>query len=149
MHPSNGLIERIETHWRELLAALEGIPEEHLLAPGAVGTWSVKDLLGHIAYWDGEATARVRRIMAGKSPELPEDSSWEVHSVEAVAQRADWSLERAWSNLHETHAAMLATLQAAREAGTVIPPGVIDNCTYNHYAEHIADLHAYRERLGR
>lgn len=149
MHAGNGLIERIETQWRALLEALEGIPEEALITPGAVGVWSVKDLLGHIALWDGESAARVRRIMAGQSPQLPEDSSWELLNDEAVARRADWSLERVWTDLHQTHAEMLATLQAAREAGTSIPPGVVDNCTYNHYAEHIADLHAYRQRLGR
>src|SRR5690606_16917139 len=149
MHPSNGLIERIETHGRELLAALEGIPEEHLLAPGAVGTWSVKDLLGHIAYWDGEATARVRRILAGEPARRPGEPHWQRRNAREAALRADWPLDRVWSELHDTHLALLLALQEAREAGKTIPRNIIAGCTYEHYQAHRDDLHAYREHLGR
>ncbi|MDI3341794.1 MAG: maleylpyruvate isomerase N-terminal domain-containing protein [Sphaerobacter sp.] len=149
MHAGNGLMERIATHWRALLEALEGIPEDALVAPGAVGTWSVKDLLGHIAMWDAVSAARVRRLMAGQPARLPGEPHWQTRNQQEAARRAAWPLERVWSELHETHAEVLATLQAAREAGVTVPVSVVKDCTYNHYAEHIADLLAYRQRIGR
>ncbi|MGH9174345.1 MAG: DinB family protein, partial [Vicinamibacterales bacterium] len=56
-------IERVETSWATLIEAIEGIPDARLTAAGAIGTWSVKDVLGHVAYWDGQAIGDVERAL--------------------------------------------------------------------------------------
>ena len=57
---------RVDASWDGWLAALDGVPAERLIEPGVCGDWSVKDLIGHVAYWDDDALADVERIMKGR-----------------------------------------------------------------------------------
>ncbi len=66
-------LERIEASWRELTEALAGIPEERLTEPGVAGEWSVKDLMGHIAFWDEQALLAAERHLAGQPPVVVPD----------------------------------------------------------------------------
>lgn len=143
-----GVTQRIELGWRALLSAIEGIPEEQLLAPGAVGDWSIKDLLGHLAHWNHVATARIMAVATGQ-PDLADscDDHLVVNARE-TARRSDWPLEQVWAEFHESHASVLAALQQAHEAGVAVNPELFAGCTYGHYDEHAADIRAYRERLG-
>ena len=70
----HALLERIEEAWRQLFAALDDIPEDRLSDPGVIGDWSLKDLFGHLAFWDEHATKEIERALAG----LPrEDNAWQ------------------------------------------------------------------------
>ena len=69
----HALLERIDEAWRQLFAALDDIPEDRLSDPGVIGEWSLKDLFGHLAFWDEHAVAEIERALAG----LPrEDDAW-------------------------------------------------------------------------
>src|SRR5215211_2477033 len=59
------LLLRIEEAWRQLFAVLDDIPEERLSDPGVIGEWSLKDLFGHLAFWDDHATEEIERALAG------------------------------------------------------------------------------------
>ena len=59
-------IARIERSWQRLNAELDQIPRQRMLESGAVGVWSIKDLLGHIAYWDSEAPGAGQRHLTGE-----------------------------------------------------------------------------------
>ena len=51
-------IERkLDAEWQALREAIESFSDEELEAPGAVEEWSVKDLLGHMAFWANKAAA--------------------------------------------------------------------------------------------
>lgn len=39
---------------RTLLAAIDGLSDDEMLRPGAVGYWSVKDVLAHLTAWESE-----------------------------------------------------------------------------------------------
>lgn len=145
------LRQRIDQSWQALMAALDGIPEERMTEPGAVGRWSIKDVLGHIAYWDGSSVPDILSVVAGKDPadgdgEGGED--FESINLREAAKRADWSLDQVRSELEENHRAVLDALEAADRAGVAIDPEVIDGNTYLHYDDHVPDILAWRERLG-
>ena len=40
--------------WQRFLDTAQGIPEDHLFTPGAVGHWSVRDAIIHVSAWDEE-----------------------------------------------------------------------------------------------
>ena len=63
-------VERVEASWAGLIDVIEGIPAEQMSEPGVSGDWSIKDLLGHIAYWEGRAIAVVERRLTGE-PDPP------------------------------------------------------------------------------
>jgi len=42
---------KLDSEWQALREAVESLSEHELEAPGVVEEWSVKDLLGHMAFW--------------------------------------------------------------------------------------------------
>jgi hypothetical protein len=48
------ILDQIKAARSALLAALDGLPDDALLRPGAVGIWSVKDILAHLTVWQSE-----------------------------------------------------------------------------------------------
>ncbi|KPK22792.1 MAG: hypothetical protein AMJ70_05055 [Dehalococcoidia bacterium SG8_51_3] len=48
-------LAKLEEEWQALLQTWEGLPENMILQPGAVGYWSVRDVMAHIPTWEEEA----------------------------------------------------------------------------------------------
>ena len=139
--------DRIETSWRGLQDALDGIPEERLTEPNVVGEWSIKDLLGHVAFWDEQAVLAAQRELAG---EPRRELDWEAANARDAAARRDRTLAEQREALDRAHAAVLAILDDAprldpRSIGLC---GCLKGDTYEHYDGHAADLRAWRERAG-
>lgn len=134
--------QRIDAGWQELLTCLDGIPDARLAEPGAAGEWSVKDLLGHIAFWEGAAVRRVARIV-NDEPHPPGQDYEPINQRERAA-RADWSAAEALQELLDTHAQLLAAFDGAPR----VDPADFESSTWGHYAEHVADIRAWRERAG-
>jgi hypothetical protein len=121
---------KIDASWGQFLETVNGIPEERLTEAGAVGDWSVKDLLGHVAYWDNRAAERAEGVPADDSV------GWQVLNDRAAAERAGWTLAQAQAELERSHAHMLAALEAHPE----LPADHWADATWEHYDEHVADL---------
>jgi hypothetical protein len=66
-----------------LLNIVEGVPDEALTMPGAVGTWSAIDVLAHITAWDGETLRRIA-FATGEGARAP-------HDVDDEAYWLDWN----------------------------------------------------------
>jgi uncharacterized damage-inducible protein DinB len=79
------LLRHYEEMRRDLIAAIEGIADEHLVAPTLDG-WSVKDHLAHLASWDEIRAAEVQRISAGH------ESAWRMNG-EQDAVFNDWETD--------------------------------------------------------
>ncbi len=50
----NEILDQIKASRSNLLTAIDGMPNDALLRPGAVGIWSVKDVLAHLTVWQSE-----------------------------------------------------------------------------------------------
>jgi hypothetical protein len=139
------LLERIEEAWRELFAALDDIPEDRMSDPGVIGDWSLKDLFGHLAFWDEHAVAEIERALAG----LPrEDNAWQEMNETDHAARRDHTLPEQRAAMHQAHAALVERLEsvAGIEAARIDEAIRVD--TYEHYRDHIADIQSWRRRAG-
>jgi uncharacterized protein (TIGR03083 family) len=95
------LIGETSTELERLLAQLS---VEQMNRPGAVGVWSVKDVLAHLAYWQRYAAALLTAAARGATPNLESDDETERNNSSVVAQYYQRSL-----------AATIADWQAARE----------------------------------
>ena len=139
------LLERIDAAWRALHTALDGIPEDRLEAPGACGEWSIGNLMGHIAFWDERALPKIDRAFAGLPPE--EEDVQALNDADHAARQAR-NLAEERSAMHQAHAAVVARLEEV----VGIKAGPIDAAirpdTYEHYAEHVADITAWRQRAA-
>ena len=65
-----GLVSHLERARSELLDSIRGLPEERLTETGAVGEWSVKDVLTHIVSWEEMALPDLARLARGDTPVL-------------------------------------------------------------------------------
>ncbi len=141
-----GAIAQIEHSWDRFQAELDQIPRDRLLEPGAVGVWSVKDLLGHIAYWDEQAVPVGRRHLAG-TPEP--DFDVDVINAREAARRADRTLDEQRTEMNQAHQAMLDYIrsQAEDESAALGLCGCLQGYTYAHYDTHTADLRSWRDRI--
>ena len=141
----HALLERIEEAWRQLFAALDDIPEERMSDPGVIGEWSLKDLFGHLAFWDDHAVAEIERALAG----LPrEDNAWqEMNEIDHAARRGH-TLPEQRAAMHQAHAALVERLKsvAGIEAAPIDEAIRVD--TYEHYLDHIKDIQAWLQRTG-
>src|SRR5262245_41303975 len=54
--------------------------------PGAVGVWSVKDALAHIAFWERYGVRILKAVRYGEIPQLEAEDSTETCNASVVAQ---------------------------------------------------------------
>ncbi|NLG99493.1 MAG: ClbS/DfsB family four-helix bundle protein [Chloroflexi bacterium] len=59
------LIEALEDTHKEMIELLESLPDEVLLEPGVVGDWSIKDILSHLSYWEGQLVTLLFQTLHG------------------------------------------------------------------------------------
>jgi DinB superfamily len=132
---------RIEPGWNQLNELLAGIPNDRVEEAGVNGDWSIKLMLGHIAYWERNA-AQVIRLMANGQPLLAIDfNAINQQVAETDKHRSYDELRREFDAAHE---ALLAIIDET---------GAIDSRrlswdTWGHYPEHIKQLEKWRKKAG-
>lgn len=137
-------VERVEASWAALQEALDGLAIERMSEPGVAGDWSVKDLLAHVAYWEGRAIGTIERSLAGEQELSAGDETVDSINEGVYDERSDWSVERALDEFHGTHQRFMAALR--QHPG--IDPNLIAEDAWEHYDEHTAGIRAWRERVG-
>ena len=142
--------------WEALGSAVDSFSDMELEQPGVVESWSIKDLLGHIAFWAQEAAENLQLIVAGKADEVQRPSDEKV--MDEWNER-EWRLrrERSVSDVREE---WLESFQGAMQALAACPSEKLEEevagntalklfaeDTYEHYKEHLAHLTAWRREL--
>jgi hypothetical protein len=153
------LLEQISSGHKLFQALLAELSEQHTLAPGVVGQWSIKDLLMHIVVHQQRMTCWVDERLRGIVPaapqpyDMPEDELAQVNRQIYLENRAV-PLARVLSELEKSHEQALAMLEGASEAGLkhiklqggeALWEAVAAN-TFWHYEEHGQDIRAWMER---
>ena len=64
------ILKTIKEQHAQLLAALEGIPEETIVKRPLVEWWTIKDLLGHIAMWEQVAIKFIAEYKQDGVPQM-------------------------------------------------------------------------------
>jgi hypothetical protein len=70
----------------ELELLLSRLTVAEMNQPGAVGVWSVKDALAHIAFWERYAVRIIKAVRRGETPQLDAEDSTESRNASVVAQ---------------------------------------------------------------
>src|SRR5215813_12831343 len=83
------LIRDTSTELERLLAQLS---VEQMNQPGAVGVWSVKDVLAHLAYWQRYGAELLLAAARGETPNLEGDDATERNNASVMAQYYQRSL---------------------------------------------------------
>ncbi len=105
------IIANIDTAWDSWTAALDGIPQNLTAEPGVCGYFSVKDLIGHIAFWDEQDRIRAHRLSAGEKV-APND--WQAMNDQDYAAHKDDTLEAQTARMLDAHARLSSDLRTLR-----------------------------------
>lgn len=62
------LIERYKAGVAEVLAALDGFPENRLAAHPIPGKWSAAEIVHHLADSEGQSATRIRKLLTERHP---------------------------------------------------------------------------------
>jgi hypothetical protein len=107
----------------------------------------VKNLLGHIAFWEDRAVGHIERALAG----LPDEESDEVVEGLNAADheaRQGRTLSEERAALHRAHAKVMELLESVEGLDATDLDEAIRWDTYQHYAEHAPDIREWRRRAG-
>jgi hypothetical protein len=122
-----------------------------MTAPGAVGAWSVKDILGHVSAWEAEGLKYLPLILAGGRPPRYKDlyGGLDAFNAQMVAQQRNLTLAAILAQLDETHRQLVAYLQSAPDEVFTHETRFRRRLrldTYSHYPLHTQAIRAWRER---
>ncbi|HXG41105.1 MAG TPA: ClbS/DfsB family four-helix bundle protein [Dehalococcoidia bacterium] len=146
------LVHQLEQGFQELLQAIQGLSDEAATRVW-YGSWSVRDIIAHIAGWHREMAAALERVARGERPapegvDYSDADAWNARFAQAYAQ-TPWPLV-----LQELRASKDALLAAARqvpeerfEEGRVAYR-ILHNAAIDHYREHIPAILEWRRREG-
>jgi hypothetical protein len=135
------MLARLDQGWANLGLAIAGLPHERWGEPGVCGAWSVKDVLGHVAFWDRYSADVARREAAGES--TADEVDWQAMNEVDAAAKADWTVAAIRTELAAAHEAVLTAYRAL----PTLNEGAIKE-DWEHYDEHAAEIRSWRERGG-
>ncbi len=142
------ILEQIDAAAAQLRRRLDRIDEAHGSWQGAVGGWSVVQLLQHMHGWLTEMNTAVERMQQGQRP-TPDGVSYgdaDAWNAQFVQQRGEQSYADACSALEAAHTrfrANVAAVDPARFGAGKTINSLVDGTVIHHYAEHCEDLDAY------
>lgn len=158
--PLDGQLTLIELGWRRLRKAVELLDDGRMEATTSAG-WTVKEMVAHVSFWE-EALYPIINAMYRRKEVVPEEwyggddlaltpggpwPSADVHN----AREAAWARAKSaqdvmarWDRAHELLLSVLMTISddEARSDEYLARIGAL---TYDHYAEHLAELQAWRD----
>ena len=145
------VLARVEGARQAFLAAVDGLTEAQMTKP-AVGEWSVKDLLCHIASYEEIALPDIQRVGRGDAPALATFDLKRVDEFNAMIMslRRHFSLEQAWRELDISRRSLLEAIGRLPDSALAegqFARGMLQICAY-HDTEHTEDIQAWRKREG-
>ncbi len=151
MSDKSDAIAVLEAARKEMLVAINGIPEEKMTV-AAFGTWSVKDVLCHVTSWEQFAVPDLQRINRGHIPQLATLRLEEIDDWNAGLMRSRnlFPLPQVMSELEESHRQFIDALNAQPEgvfaAGQMVR--MLTDGSVNGEKGHAADIREWRKQQG-
>ncbi len=151
MSDKSDAIAVLETVRAETLDAINGIPEEKMTVD-AFGSWSVKDVLCHLASWEQFAVPDLQRISRGHIPQLATLRLEEIDDWNAglMRSRSLFPLPQAMFELEESRRQFIDALNALPDnlfaAGQMVrrlTAGLVSG-----EKGHAADIGEWRQKEG-
>jgi hypothetical protein len=146
------LLAELEKGRSELRASYQGLPDEQMTRSEAVGEWSVKDVLSHVASWDEVMLADLERIARGDTPALAsvdlESANYDAANAVIMSQRRDLPLNQVVRGLDADRAEVVAAV--GRLPVAALAEGqfgrLLIQITAAHDLEHAASILEWRRR---
>ncbi|MCP4426141.1 MAG: ClbS/DfsB family four-helix bundle protein [Chloroflexi bacterium] len=136
----------------ELEATLARVGEAQMMETGVENGWSIKDILAHIAVWEGWMAQWLTEAIRGEIPDQPQtDEEVDRRNAAAYEANRERPLADILAEFHQVHQEALRAIQAVPEAD-LFEPGrflwrkgnplwhMVGGNTFWHYREHIESI---------
>ncbi len=147
------LLQQLDEAWMGLKESYAGLPAAQLSEPGALGDWSVKDVLAHVTTWEEEALKYLPLILEGGRPPRYSTKYGGVDAFNALMteQKRGLSLDEVLRQLDESHGRLVDYIRSAPEEQFARETRFrrrIRLDTYGHYPHHASAIRAWRQGPG-
>ena len=123
-----------EASYQATLDVVDEVPVDRRSEPGVCGVWSLKDLMGHLAFWDGIEADEVSARKAG-TPFKYDDSDDSANGRDS-ARRAEWTWDEVMTEVAANRERLVPLL--------VDPGGDPEgDPIHEHWDEHRAQIEAW------
>ncbi len=111
------LLRKLAENRDELWNALANVPEEEIVSvPVIGGVWTIKDAVGHIAYWEGVILDHVKESYAqGRPLPMRDDENDDIVNPREAAKRKDWPWTRVRDECEDVRAALIGYVRRLAE----------------------------------
>lgn len=153
------ILDALDTTRERLLLAIEPLPDEALEQPGAVGDWSVRDVLAHLAAWESELITGLMRLDQGKKPEhlLAATADRNAYNARRYEENKGRDLDRVFADFQDARTQLEGWLDEFSERALNDPNRyqalngqplwkIISLTSFGHEAMHITALEAFAAR---
>ena len=144
-----------------LLAAIEGLTDDQMLRVGAVGLWSVKDVLAHLVSWEAELVTALARLEQHKQrpPRIVEIEDIDEWNAEQHHTNAPRALSSVLDDFEGVHKHLVQTIEHLSDKqlddnrifpwmeGEPLSYLIAENAVW-HEEEHAEDIRAWRAAEG-
>jgi len=148
-----GVVAEVDGAFADLLAACAGL-DDTAKTTVMQGTWTLTDILGHIAGWHQEMTPVLERVARGEKavPAGTDYGDFDVWNARFVEARGGMSPAQVEADLAASFAAFrraLLAVPAARRGSERTAGRIAREAGYEHYRHHAAQIRGWRQRSGR
>lgn len=159
MKTKREILHELEEARADLLASIEGLSPDAMRRPGAVGIWSVKDTLAHVAAWEAELVTALNQVENGQVPGIVDIEDIDAWNEEQYRLNVRRSLDAIRDDLTGVHRMLLRMLGDMDEKtltdnrqfrwmeGEPLAYLVEENATL-HEQEHAGDIRRWRDEQG-
>ena len=137
-------LNTVSRSWQVLERAIALVPDDRVDTPGVIGSWSVKDLIGHVATWDREASQALRSYLADDDVTALVDWPDDIDGFNAreATRKTATDLAVLRHELDESHRQVVELISSLAEVEfeTRAVETRIRVDTYDHYADHTAQI---------
>ncbi len=142
------LIEQIESNYADILRKYRGVPITHVVECSQPNGWSAKDILAHIGAWEWRCASLLDESHSSDAP-LQAEPDVEALNDEFYQERKSWSWEDVEQDARAAHRSLLAALRQfpPERLNEDFVQQMIVAETWEHYAEHLADLKQWHEKV--
>lgn len=155
---------QLEEGWKEIRGVVDSLSDSEILQPGVVEEWSVKDLLGHMAFWAHKAAGDLELARSGRASEVEVPFIPDPNGSGGQNVTDDWnareSAARKGKSLEAVKQEWLDSFETARAALRATGPEILDQevrgwsmlvrfreDTYNHYKEHAEQIRVWKRQI--
>jgi hypothetical protein len=150
------VLRSLDEAWADLKSLVDSISDEEREEAGVIEEWSIKDLLGHMAFWAERAANTLSMVAAGRADEVPgpeteeELNEWNAREAAAREGKAQEQLRQEWESAHGAARAALEAFPGEQldqpfKSNTVVFSFGAD--TFAHYHEHASQIRAWLRQM--